>query len=374
MVPKTTAYHHYDATHTSQGSQPIAPAKHTREMSSLTGSASAMCSSLIRRSLSSRGLSPRTIDIITESWRPNTRKQYYSAFTKWLHFCVERAVHPIQATVGQALDFLSSLYHGGAEYSTVNTTRSALSALLWSTTDSPVKFGSHPLVTRFMRGVFNLRPQLPRYSHIWDINILLSFLSRLEPIESIALKMLTYKLVCLCAVTTGQRAQTLSLIKLNNMTVQNNVVQINITDPIKTSRLGKPRPVVILSPYPHDNTLCVVRCLTTYVKRTKDVRAKKTKLFLSYVPPHMEVTTATISRWLKLSLTEAGVNTSVFKAHSIRSAATSKAANKGVSVDAILKTAGWTKASTFAKFYNRSIVKTQDEQVVFSNCILTDSV
>ena len=160
LVPTTPAHHHHEASHTTQRRRPITPSTHAGEASSFTGSPDAVCSALIRRSLSSRGLSQRTVDIITESWKPSTRKQYHSAIRKWLHFCIERSVHPIQASVAQALDYLSELHLGGAEYSTVNTARSALSALLWSTADTSEKFGTHSLVTLFMRGVFNLRPQL----------------------------------------------------------------------------------------------------------------------------------------------------------------------------------------------------------------------
>ena len=81
-----------------------------------------------------------------------------------------------------------------------------------------------------MRGLFNLRPQYPRYTHTWDVSILLSYISKMEPLQSIALKQLTYKLICLCALTTGQRAQTLSLFNVSDMKVRNKQVWVEITD------------------------------------------------------------------------------------------------------------------------------------------------
>ena len=64
----------------------------------------------------------------------------------------------------------------------------------------------------------------------------------------------------------------------------------------------------------------------------------------------------TISRWLKRAMQAAGVDTSIFTAHSVRSASTSKAALSQVSIKTILATAGWSRATTFSRYYERPIV------------------
>jgi len=53
-------------------------------------------------------------------------------------------------------------------------------------------------------------------------------------------------------------------------------------------------------------------------------------------------------------LTKAGIETSIFKAHSVRSAATSAAADAGVSISEIMEAADWSSASVFEKFYYRA--------------------
>ena len=50
-----------------------------------------------------------------------------------------------------------------------------------------------------------------------------------------------------------------------------------------------------------------------------------------------------------------GINVEMFKPHSTRAAATSKASASFVPLHQILSTAGWSSASTFAKFYNKQI-------------------
>ena len=53
-------------------------------------------------------------------------------------------------------------------------------------------------------------------------------------------------------------------------------------------------------------------------------------LFISYIKPHKPVTLQRIAHWIKDLLGQAGVDTSVFKAHSVQGAAATAALNKGV--------------------------------------------
>ena len=67
------------------------------------------------------------------------------------------------------------------------------------------------------------------------------------------------------------------------------------------------------------------------------------------------MTSTTIARWVVNVLKEAGVNVSVFSAHSTRSAASSKASDKGLNLAEISKAAGWSNAKTFRMFYKKTI-------------------
>ena len=50
-------------------------------------------------------------------------------------------------------------------------------------------------------------------------------------------------------------------------------------------------------------------------------------------------------------LTEAGIDTDLFKGHSVRTAAASAAHKAGASIKDILKAGNWRRESTFRKFY-----------------------
>ena len=94
-----------------------------------------------------------------------------------------------------------------------------------------------------------------------------------------------------------------------------------------------------------------------YLASTKDLRetqqGKPSNLFISLVKPHRPVTRATISRWILSLIKEAGIDTTIFKAHSVRRASTTAAANALVPLQEILDMADWSKAATFRQFYHK---------------------
>ena len=99
--------------------------------------------------------------------------------------------------------------------------------------------------------------------------------------------------------------------------------------------------------------------LKTYEKRTKSFRQvckdNPDPLFLSYYRSHRPIASATVSRCLKYVLKAVGIDVSVYKGHSTRSAAASAAKLKGVFASDILKVADWSRETTFTRFYYRPL-------------------
>ena len=117
--------------------------------------------SLIQQQLRSRGISTAGTDIIMASWRPATAKQYQPHVSRWLQFCNMRHIDPITPTVTDIVNFLSDSFHRSVGYESVNTARGALSLL--EIVVGGCRAENFPLVNRFLRGVFNLRPSTLRY-------------------------------------------------------------------------------------------------------------------------------------------------------------------------------------------------------------------
>ncbi len=252
----------------------------------------------------------------------------------------------------QIANFLTECFHDGKGYSTLNTYRSALSVTLGAITEYKGSIGSHPLISRLLKGVYILKTPTPRYSHTWSVGKVTDYLQTLDPVRDLSLKSLTLKTVMLCALHSPQRAQTFCALDLAHMSNNNGVVQFDIVQRLKTSRPGKPQLKVNFSPS-EDKAVCPVTTLNEYISRTSPLRLSSTKLFLSFVKPHKPVSTATIARWIKSVLESSGIDTSVFKAHSVRGAATSHAFHSGMPLADILKLADWSNERTFRKHYLR---------------------
>ena len=202
-----------------------------------------------------------------------------------------------------------------------------------------------------MKGVSNSRTPTPKYSDIWDVNIVLDF-KQWYPQSGLSLKFVTYKLVIPLALTIGQRCQTLASLDTQGMTKTDEQFVFHLTAHMKQNRPGNVFSTVYVRRY-HQATLCFYRTLDYYLDRTSKSRSS-TQLLVSTVKPHNGVTASTVSRWIETLLSLSGVDTTTFKAHSTQVVAASKA-SASLPTDVILKHVGWASDSVFRKYYDKPI-------------------
>ena len=149
----------------------------------------------------------------------------------------------------------------------------------------------------------------------------------------------------------ASRSSELQALDLRYRVFSPDAVSFRLSSFTKKRVVGAPPKELIFGAFPEDSLLCVVKRLRQYERVTEAIRPVDShSLFISYVKPHIPVTSQRIAQDL---LTEAGVNTAVFRDHSVRGVSTSAAVAKGVSIQDIFKTANWSKESTFRKFYYR---------------------
>ena len=101
-------------------------------------------------------------------------------------------------------------------------------------------------------------------------------------------------------------------------------------------------------------------CLREYLDKSRNWRYQEgslllEQLFLSHIKPHKVVSKPTIARWIKEFLGMAGIDIGVYKAHSTRAAATSKADSLGLRIEDIVGQGNWSNKTTFERFYRRPI-------------------
>ena len=165
----------------------------------------------------------------------------------------------MRAPVSLVLDFLHDLYDKGYSYSSLNTARSAISALCTAdNTDVSQNIRKQPLICRFLKGVYNEIPPIPKFQEVWPVEQVLDYLEQLTPLHSLKLKDLTMKLVMLIALVTGQRCQTLSYLDISGEHMKKfpTYFSFSLSGHLKQDKPGRVFGNVRLFQYPKE-TLCV---------------------------------------------------------------------------------------------------------------------
>ena len=144
-------------------------------------------------------------------------------------------------------------------------------------------------------------------------------------LDKLVLKVLSFNLVVLLAITSGQRCQTLTNLDISSMKKTEKYYLYQFKNHMKQNQPGH----VVTSFYVPKycgQELCTYRTLENYPERTLPARAvEHIALLLSYVKPFSPVGSSTVGRWIKNLLEQSGVDTSVFKAHSTGATSARKA-------------------------------------------------
>lgn len=317
------------------------------------------------------GFDSSAVDLIMDSWRPATSKTYDTYIKQWCAFLKKNCIS--QPSVSDVANFLAELYKSGASFSTVNVARCAVAAYL--NVDGSDSVGRHPTICRLVKGVFENRPALPRYSDIWDVDSVLHKLSEWAEAETLSFDKLTYRTVMLIALLSAQRCQTIHKLTVQDVKFVHDGCIIKYSSVLKQTKAGKPdsfcKPLHLKSFV--DKKLCVVHHLSVYIKKTKCLRTDA-QLFIGLHKPHKPVAKDTIARWIKLVLKLADIDVSKFAAHSVRAASTSAAAQRDVPLSSIMKAAGWARQSTFTQFYDKPLADGDEESSVQEQKTLSQAV
>ena len=253
------------------------------------------------------------------------------------------------------INFLAELYEAGYSYRSLNSYRSAISSTHEKVDGQLV--GQHPIVTRVLKGVFNSRPPKPRYTSTWKVSQVVTWLDQQDNLH-IPLLMLAMKAVTLCALSRPCRSAELANLSFQSLTFSPEGVSISPLAPPKQCQPGKVIKEYFFPLFPENSNICPVATLRLYCDKTKQWRdvervTEKPVVFLTSTKPYGPASSATIARWIKTVLSRSGIDTTIFKAHSIRGASTSAAAEAGISIPEILEAGDWSSQSTFEKFYYR---------------------
>ena len=313
--------------------------------------------SCLRGQYQAMGIPDNVTEILLSASRQSTRKTYQSAWRRWSGWCLKRKIDPLSAPLTDILLYLTEYFNSGAAYRSVNVARSAISTSHAKLNGLPV--GQNPLVVQLLKGMFNNRPPKPRYSHTWEVGLVTTYLASLGCNRSLSLKQLTWKLAMLFSLTCPERVSALTKLDLRHCHILPEGVEFTLSSPRKRGSADQ-LPKAFFARFPTNSKLCPVETLRCYLKATRTIRpvipsSKPDPLFISYVKPHKPISAPSLARWLRSLLKASGVNSDIFKAHSVRGASTTAAANSNVPLSEILKMADWSSPSTFQKFYYKPV-------------------
>jgi hypothetical protein len=113
------------------------------------------CMASVRAHLQTAGFSSEVCKILLASWRTSTQKRYEGPWQLWACWCLQQNKCPFSAPVTDVLAFLTEQFTTRKlAYKTMGVYKACISQM-----HNPVdrlQLGSLPVVSRFMKGLFQL--------------------------------------------------------------------------------------------------------------------------------------------------------------------------------------------------------------------------
>ena len=247
----------------------------TVESSPTVSEASTFSSQPIGQFLAQFGLPREIEEVILAVWKPKTAAKYKSFIDRWKLFCVQGSENCYTPSVNSVLKFLYYLYKNSCYYSGLSSARSALSTIVHI--EGYSKLSDYPLISKFMKGIYNQHPTLPRYVNIQDINILLAYFESLPANSELTLKCLTEKLTVLLLILSEQQKQTLLAIDIDNVKIYEEKLIILPNSSLKHTKPSQPLQAIVYHKFNGNRKLCVVECAKLYI----EIRGNQSHLRLS---------------------------------------------------------------------------------------------
>ena len=245
------------------------------------------------------------------------------------------------------MEYLSSLFDSGRQYRTIALHRSVLSSMF-----PPLDgflLGTHPTISRLMKGVFNRRPPSRRLFQSWDVaKVFASFPTSLD------FAALQEKTAFLLAMASSRRPSELATLRCDDhfMNIDGAAVRFIPSALSKTDRQTHLGPAIriLRLPASDDSSPCPVATLEALLQKRRELDIGHDFLFSSASSPHVPISVSGFSALLKSSFRRAGISA---PPGSTRSISVSDAFARGASIDQVLLAGDWSAHQTFFRHYLR---------------------
>ena len=328
----------------------------------------------LRNSLKKKGFSKRVAKRISMPIKSSSSKLYEAKWKKYTAWCNRRKLDPIKTSVPNIASFFNYLFEEEKlSPVTIKGYRAMLSQVL---SQKGINITEDKDIRALFQSFDREKPKLTKRLPQWDLSLVLKYLSKspFEPLDRASLLHLTLKTVFLTTLASAGRISEIQAL-LYSFSHKEDWSQITLSYDeefiAKTERPGDPstkyKPVDIPGMHQlfhesetEDRSLCPVRALRMYRKRTENFRVNSKRLFLSINEPHGSVTKGTISSWIKKVILESHKNASEndvkllkVTAHEVRAVATSLVFTTSHSLESVKHAAQWRTDGTFQRHYLR---------------------
>jgi len=234
----------------------------------------------------------------------------------------------------------------------------------------------------------------------WDLAKVLKSLctSPYEPLTMAPLMYITWKTVFLLTLASGKRSgeiYALTDVIRHAKDWSQMILKPSVGFLAKTHTASRPEAAfselvipsllnILPSRKEADYLLCPVRAIRFYLDKTKTLRNKRLKdtpnrLFLPYKNGGKDISSSTISGWLRQTIMWAyqfeqeqdKINP---RAHEIRALSASWLAHRTHSLSQILKAASWSSHNTFTSFYLRDLTYLENDMHVLGPIVVSQTV
>ena len=325
------------------------------------------------------GFSQAVLDRMAKIHTDSTNKVYLSQWRLFEAWCVKRQLDPVKATSVCVCDFFIYLFHDRKlQVKTIEGYRSALTFILKRA--SGYDLSECTTLADVIKSFKRERPQRCRTEVRWDISVVLNYLrSDVFTASTVPVKLLTFKCVFLLALALGKRRSELHAIQRDSVEFADGDVSVTLRPSVKflskthisSKGMGAFKSATVPALPAIDgarDALCPVNTLRQYLAATDRFRSPgQRRLFISFVKSlDRDFSAQTISSYLKQLIVTAykSIEDSSdddlrskyrIKAHQVRHIAHSLGQVGSMSLSEIIRTGGWTSASTFIQHYMQDL-------------------
>ncbi|KAG0821822.1 hypothetical protein G6F16_011833 [Rhizopus arrhizus] len=284
---------------------------------------------------------------------------YDTGWIRWTAWCQDNKKKALEYNPRNVLVFLVDHQHYSSNH--LNTLRSAIASVFAIIHEQQTPIADQPIIKEFFAAKRKSNVSIPKKHQLftWDIAILINYIKdKLTPTVNLSLQQLQLKTILLLCIATMWRPRSdIGRLQFRDIHIQRQGETTSATIHAREPKECQVKSVT-LGEYKEEQ-LCPVKTLVNFLHRTANTREDLPvdhTLFLTYLEKEeirsSSVRPTTVANWIKAAMQATGIDTSNFQAHSIRSAASTKAVELGYTIQDVKKHANWRlQSNTFEDFY-----------------------